>query len=72
MLFMSASGGERDFHIGDRRTGKHAAMCFFRKMRQNEPLPVARQLALRQVACKMQTAAAFGRFENQMHLAVMP
>ena len=40
VLQMRPSRGERDLHIGDRRAGQHAAVLFFRKMRQYKALPV--------------------------------
>ena len=61
VLGVRLAGNERDLHIGYRRAGEHAEVCFFIQMGQNQPLPVFVEQVLLAARVEHQAAVALGR-----------
>ena len=71
MFQMCLAGCDRNTHICDLRADQHAAMRLFRKMRQDQALPVAIQYILADQRVKDQTAAPRQRFHQQLYFRVV-
>ena len=72
MLVAGASCNHGDAEIRHRTSGEHPDMLFLPEMRQNEALPVHRQVIRRAVGSELQSAAPRQRLHQKMHLRIMP
>ena len=72
MLEVGPPGDEGDGHVGDRAAGQHPLVLLFQQVGEDQPLPVAVEVVLADRRFEGEAAPPLRRFQQQVHLGVMP